>query len=88
MSGPFRAEMLTVYLIRAFTVDLAEHMAALRAPDRAVALAPALRRRLGVGNATGLGMAPFLVRHPAALASLDQRARDGARPRPRAGHGR
>ena len=23
-----------------------------------------MRRRLGVGNATGLGMAPFLVRHP------------------------
>lgn len=67
MSGPFRAEMLTVYLIRAFTVDLAEHMALLRAPDRAVALAPALRRRIGVGNATGLGMAPFLVRHPLLL---------------------
>ncbi len=67
LSGPFRAEMLTVYLIRAFTVDLAEHMARLRAPDRAVALMPALRRRFGVGNATGLGMAPFLVRHPLLL---------------------
>ena len=67
LSGPFRAEMLTVYLIRAFTVDLAEHMARLRAPDRAVALLPELRRRFGVGNATGLGMAPFLVRHPLLL---------------------
>lgn len=67
LSGPFRAEMLTVYLIRAFTVDLAEHMARLRSPDRAVAMLPALRRRLGVGNATGLGMAPFLVRHPLLL---------------------
>lgn len=67
MSGPFRAEMLTVYLIRSFTIDLAEHMARLRAPDRAVTLAPAVRRRLGVGNATGLGMAPFLVRHPLLL---------------------
>jgi hypothetical protein len=63
MAAPFRAEMLTVYLIRTFTVDLAEHMARLRAPGRAVALAPSLRRRLGIGNATGLGMAPFLVRH-------------------------
>lgn len=27
----------------------------------------ALRRRLGVGNSTGLGMAPFLVRHPVLL---------------------
>jgi hypothetical protein len=67
LSGPFRAEMLTVYLIRAFTVDLAEHMARLRAPDLAVALMPELRRRFGVGNATGLGMAPFLVRHPLLL---------------------
>ncbi len=67
LSGPFRAEMLTVWLIRAFTVDLAEHCAAQRAPELAVRLAPALRRRLGVGNSTGLGMAPFLVRHPILL---------------------
>ena len=67
LAGPFRAEMLTVWLIRAFTVDLVEHMARLRAPGSAVALAPALRRRLGIGNATGLGMAPFLVRHPALI---------------------
>lgn len=67
LEGPFRAEMLTVYLIRAFTADLVEHMARLRAPDRAVPIEPALRRRLGVGNATGLGMAPFLVRHPLLL---------------------
>ncbi len=62
-AGPFRAEMLAVWLIRAFTVDLADHCAAARDP-RAVRLAPDLRRRLGVGNSTGLGMAPFLVRHP------------------------
>jgi hypothetical protein len=65
LAGPFQAEMLTVYLIRVFTVDLVEQMARLRAPGSAVPIAPALRRRLGVGNATGLGMAPFLVRHPA-----------------------
>ena len=64
LAGPFQAEMLTVWLIRSFTIDLAEHVAARRAPTRAVRLEPALRRRLGVGNATGLGMAPFLVRHP------------------------
>ena len=28
---------------------------------------PDLRRRIGVGNSTGLGMAPFLVNHPALL---------------------
>ena len=67
LAGPFRAEMLSVYLIRAFTVDLVEQMARLRAPATAVTITPALRRRLGVGNATGLGMAPFLVRHPVLL---------------------
>lgn len=63
LSGPFAAEMLAVWLIRAYTVDLIEHMARMRAPRTAVALDRELRRRLGVGNSTGLGMAPFLVTH-------------------------
>ena len=63
-NGPFQLEMLTVFLIRAFVLDLVEHMARERAPDRAVALEPALRRRFGIGNSTGLGMAPFLINHP------------------------
>jgi hypothetical protein len=64
LSGPFQAEMLTVWLIRSFTIDLADHIAHRRNPKGAVRLDPRLRRTLGVGNATGLGMAPFLVRHP------------------------
>ncbi len=67
LSGPFRAEMLSVWLTRAFTVDLAEHMAQVRGGGAAVRLDHDLRRRLGVGNSTGLGMAPFLVRHPTLL---------------------
>jgi hypothetical protein len=67
LSAPFQAEMLSVWLIRAFTVDLVEHLARMRGGDRAVSLDPALRRGLGVGNSTGLGMAPFLVRHPVLL---------------------
>jgi hypothetical protein len=67
LRGPFRAEMLTVYLIRLFTIDLVEHLARLEGGDKAVPLASALRRRLGIGNATGLGMAPFLVKHPALI---------------------
>jgi len=65
--GPFQVEMLAVWLIRAFTVDLVEHLAALRGGARAVRLTPELKRRLGVGNSTGLGMAPFLIRHPVLL---------------------
>jgi hypothetical protein len=64
MDGPFRAEMLAVWLIRAFVADLAEHMARARGGSGAARLDPALRRSLGIGNATGLGMAPFLVNHP------------------------
>jgi hypothetical protein len=65
--GPFRAEMLSLWLTRAFTVDIVEHIAHVRAPSMAVRLSPMLRRMLGLGNATGLGMAPFLVNHPLLL---------------------
>ena len=66
-SLPFQAEMFTVYLARLLSFDLVEHIARARAPDRAVALEPQVARCLGVGNATGLGMAPFLVTHPRLL---------------------
>ncbi|MBU2983002.1 hypothetical protein KO498_14380 [Lentibacter algarum] len=66
-SPPFQVEMLSVYLIRAFVADLVEHMAKVRSPNSAVPLAPGLRRGLGIGNSTGLGMAPFLLNHPRLL---------------------
>ena len=61
---PFEAEMLTVYLIREFTFDLVEHLARACAPETAAPLEATCRHVLGIGNATGLGMAPFLVGHP------------------------
>ena len=64
---PFCGEMLTVWLIRGFTHDLVEHVARCRNPARAVALDRSLKRHLGIGNATGLGMAPFLANHPVLL---------------------
>ncbi len=64
---PFQIEMLSVYLTRAFVMDLVEHMARLKAPQTAVPLDPALRRRFGIGNSTGLGMAPYLINHPVLL---------------------
>ncbi len=67
LSDPFRAEMLTVWLIRGFTHDLVEHVARSRSPQDAVELDRDLKRFLGIGNATGLGMAPFLVTHPVLL---------------------
>ena len=67
LAAPFQAEMLSVFLTRTFVLDLVEHLAHLRAPDSAVRLDPALRRRFGVGNSTGLGLAPFIVNHPMLL---------------------
>ena len=67
VNAPFQAELLSVWLIRAFALDLVEHIAAARAPGTAVTIDPDLRRHIGVGNSTGLGMAPFLINHPALL---------------------
>lgn len=61
---PFSAEMFTVYMVRHFAVQQVEHIARQRAPDTAVRMSTALRRYLGIGNSTGLGMAPFLITHP------------------------
>ena len=67
VSGPFQAELLSVWLTRAFSIDLIEHIASARGKNKAVVIEPDLRRRLGVGNSTGLGMAPFLINHPSLL---------------------
>lgn len=64
MQVPFQAEMLSVFLTRTFVRDLVQHMARAKGGDRAVSLDPPLARRLGIGNSTGLGMAPFIVNHP------------------------
>ena len=61
---PFRAEMLAVYIIREFSVDLVEHIAYHLNPKKAVKLDNKLKQHLGIGNSTGLGMAPFIIKHP------------------------
>ena len=66
-AGSFQPELLAVWLIRNFTIDIVEHIASQRAPKTAVKLDPDIRRRIGVGNSTGLGMAPFLINHPALI---------------------
>jgi len=67
LSGPFQAEMLSVWLTRAFSIDLVEHIAKAIGGAKAVAIDSDLRKRIGVGNSTGLGMAPFLINHPVLL---------------------
>lgn len=61
---PFQAEMLSVYLIRTFVRDLVQHMALAIGGHGAATLDPEIARQLGIGNSTGLGMAPFIVNHP------------------------
>ena len=67
LKGPFRLEMMLVYLARQFTFDIVNHVAFSRAPNTAVKLDDNISRNLGIGNSTGLGMAPFIINHPALL---------------------
>ena len=62
--GAFQVELLAVYLFRWFTIELVEFVARRRGGKKAVRLKPEISKFLGIGNATGLGMAPFLIKHP------------------------
>ncbi len=61
---PFAAEMFTCYMLRHFSMQQADYLAAQRAPNSAVFLHEDIKRYIGIGNSTGLGMAPFLINHP------------------------
>ncbi len=65
--GPFRLEMMLVYLVRQFTFDQVNHLAKQKNPKKATTLDKKICRNLGIGNSTGLGMAPFIVNHPTLL---------------------
>jgi len=65
--GPFRLEMMLVYLVRQFTFDQVNHIAKSKNSKKAVKLEESIARNLGIGNSTGLGMAPFIVNHPTLL---------------------
>jgi len=67
INGPFRLEMMLVYLVRQFTFDQVNHVAKNKNPKAAVKLDPKICKNLGIGNSTGLGMAPFIVNHPTLL---------------------
>ena len=67
INGPFRLEMMLVYLVRQFTFDQVNHVAKCKNPTKAVSLDKRICKNLGIGNSTGLGMAPFIVNHPTLL---------------------
>lgn len=60
---PYHAQMLAAYMMREFSFDLVEHVARKRNPD-AVRLAPEIRRFLGIGNGSALGLVYFVNNHP------------------------
>jgi len=64
LAAPYHADLLTLFLWRHFSHDLVEHMARARNPSGAAVLAPEVKRFIGVGNASGLGLVPFVIRHP------------------------
>jgi hypothetical protein len=59
--------MMLVYLVRQFTFDQVNHVAYYKNPKKAVKLDKKICKNLGIGNSTGLGMAPFIVNHPTLL---------------------
>ena len=67
INGPFRLEMMLVYLVRQFTFDQVNHVAHHKNPSKAILLDKKICKNLGIGNSTGLGMAPFIVNHPTLL---------------------
>lgn len=60
----FSAQMCAVYMLRQFSLDWIHFLAKQQGGEQAIQLARPLQRYLGVGNATGLGMAPYLINHP------------------------
>jgi hypothetical protein len=69
LGGVLQAQLLTAYLMREFSCDLVEHLAAKKS-DRAVRLDPKLRRYIGVGNGSALGLIFFVQKHPRLINGL------------------
>jgi len=65
---PFASEMLVCYLLRQFSLDQLHHMVHQDGYPDAVDMDMDLQRYLGIGNSTGLGMAPWLINHPQVIA--------------------
>ncbi len=67
ITAPFMAEMLAQYLIREFSFDLADHLAAARGGKLAARIGADTKRRTGVGFVADLADVAFLVDRPLLL---------------------
>ena len=63
LDGSFQVQFLTAFVLREYAADLAEHLARFKNPQ-ALRLDPDIRRFLGLGNATGMGLVPFVINNP------------------------
>jgi len=61
---PFAGEMFVCMMLRNFSLLQVEHIAKMRTPQSFTPLNYEIKRYIGIGNSTGLGMAPYLVNHP------------------------
>jgi hypothetical protein len=71
LAHPYHLDMFPLYLFRLVGFDVAEAVARIRNPDGAVPLDRSLKRALGVGNSSGVGMVAALVRWPAWLSAYN-----------------
>ncbi len=64
LATSYHAQMLSAYMMRELAVDVVEELARLDAPQTAVPLSPELRRIIGVGNGSALGLVMFVYNRP------------------------
>jgi hypothetical protein len=64
LRGALEAQMLTAVLMREFAADLVDCLARHAGGPKAARLAPEIRRFLGVGNGSALGLMLFVNNHP------------------------
>ncbi|MFB4421859.1 hypothetical protein C5F59_012290 [Streptomyces sp. QL37] len=63
LAVPYHAQLLSAYMMRELSADLVEALAARRS-ETAVPLDPRVRRFLGVGNSSALGLVLWVGNHP------------------------
>ncbi|EPJ53280.1 MAG: hypothetical protein OFPI_11110 [Osedax symbiont Rs2] len=61
---PFSAEMFVCLMLRNFSLLQVEHIAKNKSVDSFRPMKTEIKRFIGIGNSTGLGMAPYLINHP------------------------
>ncbi|UOQ61807.1 hypothetical protein MUN76_07615 [Leucobacter rhizosphaerae] len=60
----YHAQMLAAYLMRELSVDVVEELARIDAPETAVRLDPSVKRLIGVGNGSALGLVMLFFNRP------------------------